>query len=118
MKAALGASLKAEEEAVKTRFEKAEKIWGEHSEEVSKKQQSEKPERVVRDSFTLPSDDYALIQALKQRCLGCGVNITKSEAIRAGLHALKKLSDEEVLEVVEGLTKVKTGRPKQRKSMR
>ena len=37
--------------------------------------------------------------------------ITKSEVIRAGLHILESLSDEELVEVINRLEKVKTGRP-------
>lgn len=114
MKAALGNSLKAEEEAVRSRFEKAESVWRDRSPEPTEVPE-EKPEpkvtRVVRDSFSLPADDYDLISAIKDRCLGLSVNITKSEAIRAGLHALQQLSDTELLSVIQELEKVKTGRP-------
>ncbi|MBD2261031.1 hypothetical protein H6G13_26010 [Pseudanabaena sp. FACHB-2040] len=72
-------------------------------------------EKVVRDSFTLPSSDYELIALLKQRCLGSAVNASKSEIIRAGLHALRNMEDKDLLAIVEGLEKVKTGRPSTKK---
>ena len=114
MKAALGDSLKAEEAAVRNRFEKAESVLDDgasRTTEVPEEKHSMEVTRVVRDSFSLPANDYELISAIKDRCLGLSVSITKSEAIRAGLHALQQLSDKELLLVVRELEKVKTGRP-------
>lgn len=128
MKSALSASLKAEDEAVKNRFEKAESLLGERlpsSDSPSNPPLSSPPvvpdvkeqpkkERVIRDSFTLPSGDYDLIAAIRQRCLSSAVNITKSEVIRAGLHALIEMSEEDFLRLVGNLEKVKTGRPSEK----
>lgn len=114
MKAALGKSLKAEEAAVISRFERAERVLGDGSSQASViPEEPPKPKvaRVVRDSFSLPADDYDLISTVKTRCLGLSASVTKSEVIRAGLHALQQLSDPDLLLVVEGLEKVKTGRP-------
>ncbi len=123
MKSALTASLKAEDEAVKNRFEKAESLLGDSAELTSqpkvasatderKEKKQVKPEKVIRDSFTLPSEDYELIAAIRQRCLNSALNVNKSEVIRAGLHFLNKVSDEELMQVFEGLEKIKTGRPR------
>ena len=73
-----------------------------------------KPKKVklVRDSFTMPSFDYALIGALKLRALGGKAVFKKSELLRAGLHALDKLDTEQLIALVGTLTVVKTGRPK------
>ena len=120
MKSALSASLKAEDEAFKSRFERAEAILGDTNSSQSEvtsdsdplsSQKLLKKERVIRDSFTLPEADHALIAAIKQRCLKGAVNVTKSEVVRAGLHALSSLPERELLEVMDNLTKVKTGRP-------
>ncbi|GFE71667.1 hypothetical protein [Chroococcus sp. FPU101] len=122
MKSALSASIHAEDEAVKTRFERAEALLGGQNplnrlegvvlaEDQDSPSKEVKKERVIRDSFTLPSDDYELIAALKKRCLLSAVNVTKSEVIRAGLHALHQLSDNELLSLIDSLAKVKTGRP-------
>ena len=67
--------------------------------------------KVVRDSFTMPLADYALIGALKQRCIGLGIAMKKSELLRAGLVALERLPDESLSEVTMGIERVKTGRP-------
>jgi hypothetical protein len=113
MKKALGASLKAEEQAVKSRFEKAETV-------LSKKQVPSPPKevparngggKVIRDSFTIPSDEYDLISKLKKRCMKVGVGVNKSEILRAGLAALDSMQDRELAEAFERLARVKTGRP-------
>ncbi len=123
MKGALSSSLRAEDEAVRNRFEKAESLLQDKSNQVAApatdKQQlpedapppTPKQKKVIRDSFTLPGGDYELIATIRQRCLKLAVNATKSEVIRAGLHILESLSDQELIEVMERLEKVKTGRP-------
>jgi hypothetical protein len=50
--------------------------------------------------------------------LKLAVNATKSEVIRAGLHIQMSLSDEELIQVMERLEKVKTGRPAEKNSPR
>jgi hypothetical protein len=118
MKSALNASLQAEDAAVKSRFEKAESLLGEKAQadnqpmsSVPNTKDQTKQERVIRDSFTLPSRDYELIATIQQRCLASALNATKSEVIRAGLHALVEMPEEELIELVSNLEKVKTGRP-------
>lgn len=120
IKSALGASIKAEEKAVQSRFERAEAVLGtsprKKTAPAPRKRQSPAKDqisngRVIRDSFTTPADDYGLIAQIKQRCLKAGVSVNKSEVLRAGLHALETMSDKELLKVVERLAKVKTGRP-------
>jgi hypothetical protein len=125
IKSALFSSLKAEDEAVRNRFEKAESLLEDKSSQLTasatEKQQPGKDtppptsrEKVIRDSFTLPGRDYELIATIRQRCLKLTVNATKSEVIRAGLHILESLSDEELLIVINCLEKVKTGRPSEK----
>lgn len=117
MKAALSSSLKEENKTVKTRFEKAESLLAGQEikegdlESATNDKESGERKRVVRDSFTLPTEDYELIALLKQRCLDAAYSATKSEVIRAGLHALNEMSDQELIQVFSELTKVKTGRP-------
>ena len=117
--ASLGRSIQAETEKVKgnkqvdeDRFAKAEGYLEPKS--TLKQQKPEKPKqqkKVIRDSFTLPTDDYELITTIRERCLDNRVTINKSEVIRAGLHALNQMTNEELIAVVESLTKIKTGRP-------
>jgi hypothetical protein len=112
MKKALGASLKAEQDAVKNRFERAETALAKTvAQRASDPRESSNDERVVRDSFTMPTEDYSLIATIRQRCLKRGVSTTKSEVLRAGLAALNAMTDKELVEIIERLPKVKTGRP-------
>lgn len=110
MKKALGASLQAEERAVKSRFDKAETILGK-KDAAQKKEDKSSTARVIRDSFTMPAIDYELIPELKTRCMKAGVGVTKSELLRAGLNALGSMTDKELVNVIEKLEKVRTGRP-------
>lgn len=131
-RAALGNSLKAEEEAVRSRFERAETalarndlppiLTGEDAESesstpllrsvpASKQHVVEEEPRVKRDSFTMPLADYELIAGLQKKCLKAQTRASKSEILRAGLMALSAMSEEELARIVDELPKVKTGRP-------
>jgi hypothetical protein len=68
-------------------------------------------EKVVRDSFTMPSRDYKKITQLREKCLKAGISATKSEMLRAGLHALEEMSIDDLRQVMQSVEKVKTGRP-------
>jgi hypothetical protein len=59
----------------------------------------------------MPSSDYEKIYQLRARCLKIGVGATKSEILRAGLHALERLTEEELQKVLSSVEKVKPGRP-------
>jgi hypothetical protein len=116
MKSALGASLKAEEQAVRSRFEKAESVLGRGKSSLrSEPPPSNGADKVIRDSFTIPGDEYELISRIKKRCMKAGVSANKSEVLRAGLAALDAMPDRELAKVFESLVKVKTGRPTSKK---
>lgn len=68
--------------------------------------------RMVRDSFTMPEADFALIAALKARTLAGQRETKKSELLRAGLHALAALDSPALLTALGQLEPVKIGRPK------
>lgn len=68
--------------------------------------------KVVRDSFTMPQNDYAKIGELKQVCQKAGVQVKKSELLRAGLHALGQLSTAQLKQTIAQMEQIKTGRPK------
>jgi hypothetical protein len=116
MKSALGASLKAEERAVRDRFEKAESVIG-GGKSAGREQGPPRngADKVIRDSFTIPGDEYELIARVKGRCMKAGISANKSEVLRAGLAALDAMPDRELAKLFQGLTKVKTGRPPARK---
>lgn len=68
--------------------------------------------KLVRDSFTMPDFDFALIDELKARAMGVQRQVKKSELLRAGLQALAALAPAQLLQALERLAPVKTGRPK------
>ena len=68
--------------------------------------------KLVRDSFTMPQKDFALIAILKDRALGFKRPTKKSELLRAGLHALAVLNASALRTALESLTPLPTGRPK------
>jgi hypothetical protein len=75
------------------------------------KKKKQKKVKMVRDSFTMPENDYAKIAALKEKCLMAGVHVKKSELLRAGLAYLTKLSNSGLLKTIKQVEKIKTGRP-------
>ena len=74
-----------------------------------------KPPRVrpvlVRDGFTMPEADFALIATLKSRALAARRHAKKSELLRAGLRALVLLDGQALVEALDRLEPVKIGRP-------
>ena len=72
----------------------------------------EKKPKLVRDSFTIPKAEYAVLEALKQRAASHAHPIKKSELLRAGIKALAALSDTAFLSSLQAVPAIKTGRPK------
>ncbi|MGJ7610268.1 MULTISPECIES: hypothetical protein [unclassified Variovorax] len=68
--------------------------------------------KLVRDSFTMPQQDFGLIAVLKDRALGFKRPAKKSELLRAGLHALQQLTDIQLRGALDSLAPLKAGRPK------
>ena len=68
--------------------------------------------KLVRDSFTMPKDEYQVLDALKRRALGLEKHVRKSELLRAGIRALAAMNDRAFLNAVGGVPTLKTGRPK------
>lgn len=71
--------------------------------------------KMVRDSFTMPAPDYALIGVLKARTLASGSAVKKSELLRAGLVALAAMSPGQLIDLISAMPQVKTGRPGKKK---
>lgn len=69
-------------------------------------------DKLVRDSFTMPRSDFALIDQLKERALGFKRPTKKSELLRAGLQVLAGLTDAKLAAVLAALTTLQAGRPK------
>lgn len=80
--------------------------------EVKAPKAEKKPKlKVVRDSFTMPQSEYQKIAELKEICLKDGLQVKKSEVLRAGLKALCAMDAEQIKIALNGLDKIKTGRP-------
>ena len=77
----------------------------------TKEDRAKKP-KLVRDSFTIPKDEYAVIEALKQRANALAQPVKKSELLRAGLKMLAGLSDAALRSALQAVPSIKTGRPK------
>lgn len=71
-----------------------------------------KKPKLVRDSFTIPKDEYTALAGLKQRCAALDQPVKKSELLRAGIQALAVLGDKALLAALKAVPSLKTGRPK------
>lgn len=105
----------------KTKRKLAEKIKspkqpkGENQKVVkSKINKTEKPKKpkLVRDSFTMPQPEYALLAQVKKTCLAAGFDIKKSELLRIGVAQLASMETKKLKAAQAALTPLKAGRPK------
>ncbi len=71
----------------------------------------EKKVKVVRDSFTLPKSELLQITDMKKRAMALGIEVKKSELIRAGLQALSSMADAAFKKALGNVPTIKTGRP-------
>jgi outer membrane biosynthesis protein TonB len=80
---------------------------------VAKPAKPKKPAKVkvIRDSFTMPEADFAIIDRIKLRAIEWKQPVKKSEVLRAALYALGALPDAQVKKLLSGLSPVKKGRP-------
>jgi len=76
------------------------------------KKQTPKKIKLIRDSFSIPETDYVLFATLKQRALAAGIDVKKSEVLRAALATLAKLDDAALVAAIGLVERIKTGRPK------
>lgn len=108
----------------KTKLKLAEKIKspkqpkGENQKVVkSKTNKIERPKKpkLVRDSFTMPQSEYALLAQVKKICLAAGLDIKKSELLRIGVAQLATMDTKQLKAAQAALTPLKAGRPKKPK---
>lgn len=78
---------------------------------ATKEAKPKKP-KLVRDSFTIPKTEYAVLDDLKQRAIKLAHPVKKSELLRAGIKALTAMSDAALLAALKAVPAIKTGRPK------
>ncbi len=81
---------------------------------TAKPVKAKKP-KLVRDSFTIPKDEYVVIESLKIRAGKLGQAVKKSELLRAGVKALAAMSDIQFKAALSNVPTIKTGRPKNSK---
>ena len=72
--------------------------------------------KLVRDSFTIPKNEYTVLTELKLRATRLAHPAKKSEILRAGIGALHALPDAAFLSALASVPSLKTGRPKQVKT--
>jgi hypothetical protein len=92
----------------KTRGKSGVKAAPQHAAKKPKKDQKKK---VVRDSFTMPQNEYSKIAEIKAICLKSKMHVKKSEVLRAGLKLLAGLNAAQLKQKLGSLEKIKTGRP-------
>ena len=93
-----------------TRAVTAKPVQGTPAKADKKKEKAEKV-KVVRDSFTIPKNEYAQIAAMKKRAMALGLEVKKSELIRSGLALLSGTTDAAFRKALGNVPTLKTGRP-------
>ncbi len=86
---------------------KPDKPKAEDPPQPTRKAPKAKKPKLVRDSFTMPEDEYRQIAALKKRMAG----VKKSELLRAGIALLASLNDAQLTATLAKVVRIKTGRP-------
>lgn len=71
--------------------------------------------KLVRDSFTIPKNEYITLADLKLRSARLGRQAKKSEVLRAGIEALNKMSDAVFSAALDAIPSLKAGHPKDTK---
>lgn len=81
---------------------------------VAAKEKAKKA-KLVRDSFTMPEVEYAVLGKVKKASLKAGFNVRKSELLRIGVALVDQLSVAQLQAALVGLVPLKAGRPKKDK---
>jgi len=99
--------------AVGERFDKADSILLKAQQPTPTPEPTVRKTLVVRDTFSMPPDDYARIEELRIKANKEGrSSTTKSEVVRAGLQALGLLDGQQLVEALDRLEKLVPGRKK------
>lgn len=67
--------------------------------------------KTIRDSFTMPENEYRVLADIKKKCLAGGIDVKKSELLRAGLQSLAGMSQATLKKQLSKLDAIKIGRP-------
>lgn len=79
--------------------------------DAAAREKARKP-KLVRDSFTMPEPEYAVLGQVKKACLKAGFEIKKSELLRIGVALISQIDLATLQSVLAALPQLKTGRPK------
>lgn len=74
-----------------------------------------KKAKLVRDSFTMPEAEYAVLGSVKKACLVGGIEVKKSQLLRIGLLLLSRTEIGTLKKLIADLAPLKAGRPKKDK---
>ena len=97
--------------AMSDRFDKADSILLKAPEPILTPGPALRKTLVIRDTFSMPQDDYVRIEKLRITANKEGRSSTsKSEVVRAGLQALGLLNGEQLVEALDRLEKLVPGR--------
>ncbi|RUP29106.1 MAG: hypothetical protein EKK45_11420 [Curvibacter sp.] len=97
--------------AAKAKVEAPKKVKENKPKKVVEPEVKAKKAKLVRDSFTIPKDEYDVLAALKQRAHLLAHSPKKSEILRAGVRLLAELGQEAFLKALKAIPSIKTGRP-------
>lgn len=101
-------TVEEQDKALERRFDNIDSLL---LKSISKPKENSAPKAlVVRDTFSMPENDHALIAALIAKGLKAGRATSKSEVVRAGLHVLNGLDSCELLKTFNCLEKLIPGR--------
>lgn len=79
---------------------------------VAKTELKAKKVKLIRDSFTMPDNEYQVLQDIKKGALKAGIELKKSDLLRIGVGMLKAHSYDQLGKIRATLTKLSAGRPK------
>ena len=68
------------------------------------------PQLVTRDTFSMPTDEHAIIEKLRLIAAKADVLVNKSEIVRCALLLLAEVNSDDLLKRLAGLKKGKPGR--------
>jgi hypothetical protein len=111
------AAVKADAKKIKADAKAKVKAKAKNDTTAATAAKTEKPRKpkLVRDSFTMPADEYAVLGEVKKACLKAGVAVKKSELLRVGVALIRKLDAAALKVALEALPVLKAGRPKKGK---
>ena len=82
--------------------------------QITKPKERDKKSRLIRDSFTIPEDEYQVLVATKKRIIKSGLEVRKTEIVRIGLALVGKVGLAELKKHLGALKKLQSGGPKRK----